>query len=207
MNSANNCILEKLDLEKTLQTIENCLKPTSTIKYSDESTDNKFISYKKICYYSTIFFFDHFYILKYFNKFFVFEYQDKDYDEITDDLLEMQNLKKYIHEYAIGLILNRKKVSNEDFVNLKKCFMLTENITYTQSGYIYCKYKPYHLLEFTLTGNILNINIHVLKLYCELNLNNIEDDIKSFLNQVFEGIPENDLKMHYTILKYYASLK
>ena len=34
-----------------------------------------------------------------------------------------------------------------------------------------------------------------------------EDDIKSFLNQVFEGIPENDLKMHYTILKYYASLK
>ena len=207
MNSANNYIIEQLDLEEILSTIEICLKSDLSNNNLITIPYNKFISHKKISYYSVIFFFEEFYILKFFNKLFVFEYQDETYGEITTELSNVKNMKDYIQDKSIGLILNKKKVSFEDFINLKKCFMLTEKISYTETGSIYCKYRPYYLLEFTLQGNILKIYIDGLNLYCELNLNNIDSDIKSFLNQVFEGIPEKKLKMHYTILKYYASLK
>lgn len=168
-----------------------------------KSIYSDFISYKKISLFSILLRFEEFIIIKYFNKLFIF---DNSTEPDTINLNDDSSLKKFIDMNSIGLILNNENIPEKDFLNLKKCYMLTKQFSYNENKEIYCKYKPYYLFDIELIGEMLTIHITPTNSVCELHMNNLTTDFKTFLNEVFNGMEEDSLKLHHKILKYYASL-
>ena len=163
------------------------------------------ISCRKIKKYATILYFKDFFVMKYFDKIFLFN-NSKESIELSKLIPEELNINKFIGNNSIGLILDRKKVSDVDFINLKKCYMLTKNIKFTKDNKIYCKYNPYYLICLELNGKILTIAMPTINSFCELNMDNVTTDLKTFLKEIFSGIDESQLKIHHEILKYYSTL-
>jgi len=177
---------------------------TSKKSISKFIKDNKLqlLSYKPLREYSIVFYFKNFFIITFFDKMFLFNYSNsyKDYEEIN-------NIEKYIYKYSIGLILDNKKLSDKDFLNLKHCYMLTKSISFVSENKIYCKYKPYHLIIFTLLDNTLKVTITANNSACSINMDNVQTDIKTFFKDIFKDVDENNLKIHHKILQYYSTLE
>lgn len=167
---------------------------------------DKLISYRKIYSYAIILYFNDFFAIKYFNKIFIFE-NSPECISISNQVPSKLDLKEVIDNYSIGLILDGKKISNNDFLNLKKCYMLTKLIYYTKDNEICCKYTPYYLIYLELIGNTLTITMPAINSYCELNMDNVTTDLKTFLKKLFLDMDESNLKIHHEILKYYSTLR
>lgn len=206
MNVKKQINAEDLEVSEILKVIDNITKKEITFgTHTNNITYDKFISYKNICEYGTIFYFEDFYIIKYFNILYIFV-GTVQHEKVSKIFSKSKEFEKYVNDNCIGIILNNKLISNSDFSNLKKCYMLTKPISYTEDSKIYCKYTPYHLIELTLLDNTLTIYIKRLNCYCEINTSNINGYLKDFLKEVFDEINEDSLKLHHQILKYYASL-
>lgn len=157
-----------------------------------------FLKSTKMSNFSSLYFFVEFYVVSYFDKLFIFKYGSYGkYIQTTD-------FDKFVSEYAIAMILEGSKVPLKDFENLKKCYMLTKKISYLD-GKIYCWYTPYYMITLTLLGESLKIFLKNINAETEINLNNINTDLKTFIVEVFKDIPEENLKMHHKLLLYYAN--
>lgn len=205
MRYNNNFIFDNNEVSKIIETINSIKKNTKEKPDFFKKIYGKYISYKEICGYGAIIYFSDIFIIKYFDKFFIFN-GSIGHDEIKKFFSNSKQIKQYIHDKAIGLILNNKLLPDDDFCNLKKCYMLSENIFFNDKGEICCKYSPYYLIELELVNKTLTIKIDVTKSICELNMKNVEYDLKTFLIKVLGDMDESELKIHHQILQYYASL-
>lgn len=203
MDTTTYFYLSNEEILKTNHVINLLTDETSNDFSYIKSLYNDFISFKRFSRFAIMLRFENFVIIKYFNKLFIF---DNSIDVDTINLNDDSALKKFIDMNSIGLILNNKNIPEKDFLNLKKCYMLPKNFSYNENKEVYCKYKPYYLFEIELIGEMLIIHIIPTNSVCELNMNNLNSDFKSFLNEVFNGMEEDSLKLHHKILKYYASL-
>lgn len=164
------------------------------------------ISYRKIYTYAIILYFKDFFVIKYFDKIFLFD-NSSECVELSKKVPKKLNLNEFIDNHCIGLILHGKRVSDVDFLNLKKCYMLTKSIYITKDNKICCKYSPYYLICLELIGKTLIITIPTVNSFCELNMDNVTTDLKTFLKEIFLDVDESKLKIHHKILKYYSTLK
>ena len=177
--------------------ISNTVELVKYNKYENNKKDF-FLKTIKMSNYSSVFYFVDFFVVSYFDKLFVFNYSS------FSEYVKADDYEQFFSDHAICMIYERKMVSNEDFENLKKCYMLTKNISYVE-GKIYCSYKPYYMIKLTLKGESLLISLITLNAETEINMNNVNIDLKTFINEVFDGIPEDKLKIYHKILIYYAN--
>lgn len=181
--------LDKETLSETITIIKD-YKKNSVI------TNTKLKMVFKITKFSQIFYFDDFYIISYFNRYFIFDLEIK-YDNATP-------LESFIEMNAKSLIIEDQLIEQSDFENLKKCYMLTKKIV-LEDGEIYCSYSPHYLIKLTLYGKILHIYINNINMETQINMNNVETDLKTFLKDIFKDFPQENKKMHYLILEFYAN--
>lgn len=193
MNSNDSFVIDTPTAEK----IFNCIKLAKQKKVVDAKRDF-YLTSVKINNYSTLYYFSHFYVISYFNKLFLFKYKTfKFFNESVD-------LKEFIAMYSSYLILDDKLVPDKDFNNLKKCYMLTQNISHVDNE-VFCSYTPYYMIKLQLKGDILTIFITNINAETEINMNNVDSDLKTFIKTVFEGVPEDKLKVYHKVLLFYAT--
>ena len=194
----NEIIFDDALVTKISNTIE-------LLKYNKyEENNNKkdfFLKTIKLSNFSSVFYFSDFFVISYFDKLFVFNYSSYSKYVKADDA---DDFEKFFSDYALCMIFERKKVADKDFENLKKCYMLTKNISYVD-GKIFCSYTPYYMIKLILHGEILKISLTTINAETEINLNNVNTDLKTFINEVFDGVPEEKLKIYHKILIYFAN--